>query len=190
MVMDADGSDEMASSGEAEDAYLVRVDAPLGCMKTNETECALGVFEGDWGLRVGSPVGPGARGGNPVFEQDAGDASRGEPVAGFGAFKVDGEDLVAAAGKDDDSGAGVVLFRWVNGDGGGSDVLDVRPGLAGYVVFGLGCPGDLRTFSWAGIGGAVGGPDRDLRVAGRWLPDGLRGDWGADEEEEENSQHV
>ena len=30
------------------------------------------------------------------------------PIADFGAFEVDGEDVVGAAGKDDDGGAGVL----------------------------------------------------------------------------------
>jgi hypothetical protein len=107
--------------------------------------------------------------GDAVFEQDAVDAGRGEPVADFGALEIDGEDVVTAAGKNHDCRAGVVAGGLVEGEGGRGHVAEADEGLAGdEVVFGSGC----ICFS-GGIGGRArcdSGPDRQSEMAGSGRP--------------------
>ena len=65
-------------------------------MLPNDAECALGIFERLWGLRVR----PGVR--DPVLQNEAGDAAHGQPVADLGAFKVDSQDGIAPTREDYD----------------------------------------------------------------------------------------
>ena len=90
----------MRSGGKAEDADAIGIDVPLGGVRADDAEGALRVLQGGGRFRIGAGVG------HAVFHQDAGDADGVEPVADFGAFEIDGEDVVAAAGEDDDCGAG------------------------------------------------------------------------------------
>jgi hypothetical protein len=113
----------VGSGGEAEDADAVGVDLPFGGVLADQAHGALGVFEGCGGFgHVGAGVG------DAVLEQDAGDALGVEPVADLGAFEVDGEDVVAAAGEDDDGCAGVLALGRVEGDGRGGDVAQMNDG--------------------------------------------------------------
>ena len=77
-----------------------RIDVPFGGVRADETDGALCVLESGRGFRIRAGVG------DAIFENDAGDAAVGEPVADFRAFKVHGENVIAAAGEDDDCGAG------------------------------------------------------------------------------------
>ena len=98
----------------------------------------------------------------------------GEPVTDFGAFEVDGEDLVAAAREDDDGGAGVVCGGWgVDGEGGVGDGVDVGPGAAGDEVF---AASDADGFGWPVTGRASGmGPGQ--RGSWVWPEEGCQGCW-------------
>ncbi len=112
IVVSAEGGDEVASGGEAEDAYAFGVDVPFSGVLADDADGALGVFKGGRGF---GEVGAGIR--DAVLEQDAIDSDPVEPVADFGAFEVDGEDRVSAAGEDDYGCAGVSALGRVEGDG-------------------------------------------------------------------------
>ena len=103
VVVRAEGGGEMGSRRKAEDADAMRVDVPVRGMGANDAEGALRILKGGCGFWVR----PGVR--HAVFQQHAGDADGVEPIADFGAFEVDGETPVAASGKNDNGGAGVVL---------------------------------------------------------------------------------
>ena len=62
--------------------------------------------------------------GDAVLHQHAGDAGGVEPVADFGAFEIDGEDVIAAAGKDDDRRAGIRGLRRIDGECWHRDVAE------------------------------------------------------------------
>ncbi len=94
--MGADGGGEVSAGGEAEDADALGIDVPFGGVLADDAHGALGVLQGG----VGFGIGAGA--GDAVLHEHAGDAGGVEPVADLGAFEIDGEDVVAASGKDDD----------------------------------------------------------------------------------------
>src|SRR5712672_2865217 len=116
--MSAEGGGQVGSCGEAEDADAMRVDVPFGGVLANYAERALGILEsrGGFGIRAGV--------GDAILQKDAGDADGGEPVADFGAFEVDSQDAVAAAGKDDYGGAGVLCGGCVQSNGGRGDIAE------------------------------------------------------------------
>ena len=100
IVVRAERGGEMSSGGEAEDTNAMRIDVPLGGARADEANSALCVLESGGRFRIWAGVG------NAIFEDDAGDAARGEPVADFGALEIDCENVVPAAGENDDRGAG------------------------------------------------------------------------------------
>src|SRR5580658_1280397 len=115
----------MGSGGEAEDADAAGVDVPLGGVGADDSDGSLGVFQGRGGLgHVGAGVG------DAIFDQDAGDAFGVEPVADFGAFQVDGQDVVAAAGEDYYGCSSVFAFGRVEREGGRGDVAQVSERVA------------------------------------------------------------
>src|SRR6185437_6721786 len=54
-----------------------------------------------------------------------------QPIADLGSFEVDREDLIPAAGKDQDRGTEILPWRRVDREGWARNVGDVVPGLAG-----------------------------------------------------------
>lgn len=161
----AGGGNEMAAGGEADDADFVAGDAPVGSLGAYERDGALSVFErqGRFAVRFFLVIW------DAIFQEHSGNAFGVEPVTNLGAFEIDGEDLIAAAGKDDDSGAGVfVAFRRVDGHGRHGDVVNNVHGLAGHEIgwgadiFAAGCR--------VGVG-RIPGPDRDLDMAIGGLPE-------------------
>ena len=187
VVVGAEGGGEMASCGEAENAYAFGVDVPLCRVSADEADGTLGVFKGSGGFgEVGAGIG------DAVLEEDAVDADPVEPVADFGAFEVDGEDGVASAGEDDYRCAAVFGFGRIEGDGGRRDVSQADERFAG----------DEVVFRGGGVGFAAGGGDGIGR--GGW-PDvhggviwgrrpgglGVRQDWdGEGGEGEDAANHV
>ena len=102
--MGAQGGGKVSPGGETEYADAMRVDVPLGGTGADEAEGALGILKrgGGFGIRTGI--------GHAVFDQDAVDAGGVQPIADFGAFEIDGQDAVSAAGKHQDGRAGVVAL--------------------------------------------------------------------------------
>ena len=100
IVVRAECGGEMGSGGETEDADAIGIDVPFGGVRADEADGALRVLESGGGFWIGAGVG------DAIFEDDACDAAVGEPIANFRAFKVHGENVIAAAGEDDDCGAG------------------------------------------------------------------------------------
>ena len=128
--MRAECGGEMRSGGKAKDADAIGIDVPLGGVRADEADGALCVLESGGGFRIGAGVR------DAIFENDAGDAAGGEPVADFGAFEVDGEDVVAAAGKNDDCGAGGFGGGLIERERGGGDVAETDERFAGdEIVF-------------------------------------------------------
>ena len=86
---------------------------PFGSVGAGEAHGLLGVFEigGVGGIVAGVAGGLG----NAVFDEDAGDADGVEPLAGVGAFAVGDKDAIAAAGKDQRRGSGVLAVRGIDG---------------------------------------------------------------------------
>jgi len=135
--MGAEEDGEVGAGGEAHDTDVGGIDVPFGGVGAGETHGLLGVLE----VRgVGGIVaGVAWRLGNAVFDEDAGDADGVEPVAGVGAFAVGYEDAIAAAGKDEDRGAGVLAVGRIDGERGEGDVGEADDAAAAdLVVCGLG----------------------------------------------------
>ena len=160
----ASGGDEVAAGGEADDANPVGRDAIIRGFGPDEGDGALGIFEGHRRFAVGAFFVIR----DAIFQQHGGDALGIEPVADFGAFEIDGEDLVPAAGKDNDGDAGVFLLRRVDGHGGFGDVVNKVEWFTGDEV-GLGFD-IFRAGRGVGIGWGTG-PNGNLGVADRRLPE-------------------
>jgi hypothetical protein len=114
--MGAHEDGEVASSGEADDANAVAVDAPLGCMLAGEAHGLLRVFEVGVVGRIVALLW------DAVFDEQTGDADGVEPLAGVGAFTVPGEADVASAGKDESGDSGVVARRLIDAESRLGDV--------------------------------------------------------------------
>ena len=68
-----------------------------------------------------------------IFQQPAGNANGVEPCADLRAFKVDGQDVIAPAGADQDGRAGVLVRRWTEqSEGGFGDVAQAHNPFARY----------------------------------------------------------
>ncbi len=98
----------MRARGEAENADAIRVDVPFGCVLTDHAERTLRILQsrGRFWIRAGV--------GDAVLHQHAGYLDGVEPVADLCAFEIDGENLVSAAGKNNDSGSLCGAFWRVN----------------------------------------------------------------------------
>lgn len=187
--VDAGGGDEMAAGGEAEDADLMRIQIKLGGVEADEGDGALGVFKGLGRGGVGAGFWELRFAGDAVLDEDAGDAAGSEPVADLSAFEINGEDLVAAAGEDEDGGVRGVMGRRVDGVGGDGDGVDEDPGAAGDKVGGAGGLDGFGVLMRASVRGC-GRPEIDLDVAGSRLPGlGDGGEGGEEEGEEEGEAH-
>ena len=134
---------QVAAGGESQHADAGGVDAPF-LARDRTTRKAR------WASCSGRGVADGAfMGRHAVFQQHAGDADGIQPLADFGAFEIEGQDTVAAAGRDDDRCAGVLPgWRRKDLDGGIGDAADPRDAFAGdegafsvVVSFSLSGPG-------------------------------------------------
>ena len=118
------------AGGEAEDADAIGIDVPFGGVRTDEADGALRVLEGGGGFWIRAGIG------HAIFENNAGNAAGGEPVADFGAFEIDGEDVVAAAGEDDDCSAGGFGGGLIERDCWRGDIAETDERFAGdEIVF-------------------------------------------------------
>ncbi len=130
----AEEDGEVGACGETHDADVGWVDVPLGGVGASEPHGLLSVFKvrGIGGIVAGFADGLG----DAVFDENAGDAERGEPVAGVVAFAVHGEDLVAAAREDQGRGTGAVAMRREDGECGNGDVGETLGAVAADEVVG------------------------------------------------------
>ncbi len=132
---------EVGSGGEAEYADAIRIDVPFGGVGADEADGALCVLKGGGRFWIWAGVG------HAIFEKDAGDAAGSEPVADFGAFEIHREDVIAAAGENDDGGAGALAGRLIQRDRRIQDVAETDERFAGdEIVF---CGGGV------GFGGGI-----------------------------------
>ena len=91
-----------------------------------------------------------------VLDEHAGDADRIQPGADLGAFKIVGEDLIAAAGKDQDRrGRGAGRGSGVEGQGGFADVAETDERPAGNPAVSCGAGVVLGSGRLGGLGRAV-----------------------------------
>src|ERR1019366_224085 len=106
------------------------------------------------------PDGPFVRG-HAVLQQHAGDTDGIEPLADFRAFEVERQDTIAAAGEDDDRGAGVLpVCRRKDLDGGVGDSADASDAFARDQV--VGWSGGVLFFTRSGLFARSSvGPERD-----------------------------
>jgi hypothetical protein len=95
--MSSGGGGEMAACGKSHHADAVRIDAEFLGAGTHQANGALGIAEFDGMVVLGSEA---------VLEDERGDAEGVQPVGFLAAFVIGGEPSVAAAGSDDDRGAG------------------------------------------------------------------------------------
>ena len=113
---------EFATGGEADDADAVGFDVPFGGAGADDAEGAAGVGHGV----VLDGVGAVGFAGEAVFEDESGDAAGLEPFGEGATFMAEAEFFVAAAGADDDGGAGGLGgVGEVEGEAGVVDVADV-----------------------------------------------------------------
>src|SRR6185312_9088581 len=100
-----------------------------------------------------------------------------QPVTGFRAFKIDGQNVIAPAGEHDDGSARVASLRGVDGHRRLRDFADIDPRPAGHVLLAT-----IGAYNRPGLLGSLDGPRvrdharpyRHLLMARRWLPGGLR----------------
>ncbi len=170
----------MGSGGEAEDADAVAIEMPLGGVGAGEAHGLLSIFEIGGVGGIVACIALGLR--NAIFDEDAGDADGVEPVAGVGAFAIRYENLIAAAGEDEDRGSGVFAVGRIDGEGGDGDVGEADNAVAteetvsglggvslgGVGLSGLGCGvGPEGKRDWLGLGVGGGGEKRhDEECAG------------------------
>ena len=107
----AERSREVGSGGETEHPDAMRINVPVGGMRADDSESALGVLQRSRGLGIRPGIG------HTVFDKNAGNARRGQPRAHLGSLKVNGQDAVRASGKNDDCGAGILTLRRVKSEG-------------------------------------------------------------------------
>lgn len=107
---------EVSACGEADHADGVWADMPGGGVFTKQGKRLAGILEGAFAVI-----------GDAVFENGGMKAEGVEPAADFEAFFVVGEDLIGAAGGNEDDGRGLAF--WEGGgeefEGGAADVLEV-----------------------------------------------------------------
>lgn len=86
--------DHMPARRHAEDADLVRIDMPLRGMEAHKIHCPLGIFQ----RRPTLAIRPRSYARHAILRQHARDASGCQPVTDFRAFKIDRQNVIAAAG--------------------------------------------------------------------------------------------
>lgn len=138
---------EFTASGKTHDADTIRLDVPFGGAAAHDAQGAAGVGHGV----VLDGVGAVGFAGEAVLEDEGSDAARLEPLGEGAAFMAEAEFFVAAAGADDDGGAGG--FGGVGEVGGEAWVVDVA---------------DVGAFEGLGFGGA------GFRAGGAVWPEGKR----------------
>ena len=124
----------MPACGKAHDAYLFGIDVPFGGAVAHGFDGLLRILQ-----RTDFFVGHGGIVGDAVFENEGGDALFYKFLRFIGAFVFGGENAVAAAGADDDCGAGGELFgRQINGERGAAYFTDDENTVVGggFFVFG------------------------------------------------------
>lgn len=134
----AENNDKMTSCRKAEDSYALRIEVPLGGMGAGDAHGLLRVF------KVGGGVGIALFHRNAVFNQGAVHMNRVEPGADLRAFEIVGEDAIASAGEDHNSGS-VTLGSRIESKGWLADVgqvlerltFDEAVGGFGDVRFGI-----------------------------------------------------
>lgn len=162
-----EGGGEVASGGESQGPDAFGVETPARTMIPKESHGSLGILQR---CRVSGAVGSG---GHPVFEQGAGDAQIIQPGADFGAFQIEGENVVASPGADQDGGPGVAVGGWpVQGEGGMGHMAQADDGLA--IDQAVGGTGDVAfrlfqrlSFAWWMVGPKGDGIGGGSRVAGQ-----------------------
>ena len=128
----AEDGGEMSARGKAEDADAFWIDVPFGRVLTDEAHGALSVFEGR-GVFFAAGAARDA-----IFQEDSGEAHFVKALADFGAFEVERENMVGAAGADEDRAAVGIVFRSrINGDGGIGDVAEADEAAVGDFVVGI-----------------------------------------------------
>src|SRR5262245_58211842 len=122
----------MAARGEPEHTDLVGIDVPLGRMNAYEPKRPLRVFKRHGGSSPGVttaglvPVRPGIR--HAILQHHAGDPPGHEPVTRLCSLEVDGQKLIAAAGKHDHRNARILSAGRIDRQRGTRDVAYLEPG--------------------------------------------------------------
>src|SRR5689334_13044587 len=99
----ADRRHHMPTSGETEYSDFVRIDMPARCLGAHESDGSLCVEQ--CGVTVA--IRPDSEARHTILQQHAGDASRRQPIAGFGTFEIDGENEITTTREHDDCRARV-----------------------------------------------------------------------------------
>ena len=140
-------------------------------MKADQADRPLGIFQGDWRLRVRAEIWSGPRGRNSIFQEHACNPTGYKPIACLGAFEINGEDFVSAA-REHDHRSARVLARWrVDRHRRLRDIADVGPRFSCDQFLRFGSYG-LRLRERPRIGRCPR-PYRHLRMPRRRLPHGL-----------------
>src|SRR6266480_2574733 len=135
LKMRADRCHEMPARGKPENSNLVRIDMPVSGVKADESYRPLRIFQRrlwfriDVALAAGIPRRTGTR--HAVLQQHTRDPLGRQPVADFGAFEIDRENLITAAGEHDDRSAGVFAVWRIDRQRGSRNVAHVNPWFAG-----------------------------------------------------------
>src|SRR5580658_340802 len=167
----AESGGKVGSSREAKHADAMRIDLPLGRTGAHDAEGTLGVLQRRGGLGVRPRVG------HAILQQEASDPNGVQPIAYFRAFEVNSENVVGAAGKNNDGSAGVPALGRVNRQGRVRYIAQTNYRLASdQFVFG-GSGIDLRAGVRLGARRSVR-PNGESRMAGSRLPRGLLSEQG------------
>jgi hypothetical protein len=95
----------MPTCRKAEDSDLVRIDVPLRRVRTHQSHGPLRVFQRHRRFRIRPRfrIGPHIR--HAILQQYTRDSLGRQPVTDFCAFKIDGQNLIAPTGEEDDRDA-------------------------------------------------------------------------------------
>ena len=159
---------KMGAGGKTEYADAIGSKVPQVGVGANHAEGALGVLESGVGFRKRAGIG------YAIFDQDTVHVDVDEPIADFGAFEVDGEDMVATTWKNDYGGVGVRRLGRIESECGIGDIAEADERFAGdEIVFGGRCVGfgsGIRSSA-----GSASGPELQRGAAGGRLPRRLLG---------------
>ena len=179
----AEDGGEMSARGKAEDTDAFGIDVPFGRVLTDEAHGALRVFEGR-GVFFAAGAARDA-----ILQEDGGEANFVEALADFGAFEVERENVVGAAGTDKDCAAMDFVFRsGINGNGRFRDVPEADEAAVGDFVVGI-FGGVFFGFEFRFVAGGAFRPEGEGLFGGLRVGSGERSH-GEEEREKAAMVHV
>src|SRR5213080_618103 len=127
LEMGARRGDQVPTRRKAQHSDLPRIDLPLRSLEAYQAYRPLRVFQ----RRQAILIRPDLHAWHTVFQEHTRDALGRQPITDFRAFKVDGQNVVAPAGEDDDRSTRVASLWRIDGHRRLGDAVDIDPRSAG-----------------------------------------------------------